>query len=270
METFSALLVICAGNSPVSGEFPHKGQWRGALMFSLICVLIKGWVNNCPAGDLRRYRAHYDVTVMTWFVGAPILLHCDVRIETSKFVVSIDLSVDTCHVHSRQFETEKNLNIINRTLCSISTCMWDWKSAVSQLALGKSLDCPSVSEVTFRDTGKTGSNNQRLNTAKHRGCAYFLFICFIFVYLFIFCAVRLSSSNDIQICCSICSPEVTTFDPRYPYQLSFFLFLILASVNPVAVFTWLWARKFRAGRAVLGRNRCLGIWKQFYKDVQTF
>ena len=33
METFSALLAICAGNSPVSGEFPaHKGQWRGALM----------------------------------------------------------------------------------------------------------------------------------------------------------------------------------------------------------------------------------------------
>ena len=36
METFSALLALCAGNSPVTGEFPHKGQWRGALMFSLI------------------------------------------------------------------------------------------------------------------------------------------------------------------------------------------------------------------------------------------
>ena len=43
---------------------PHKGQWRGALMFSLICVCINGWVNNRGAGDLRRYRAHYDVTVM--------------------------------------------------------------------------------------------------------------------------------------------------------------------------------------------------------------
>ena len=43
---------------------PHKGQWRGALMFSLICVWINGWVNNREAGDLRRYRAHYDVTVM--------------------------------------------------------------------------------------------------------------------------------------------------------------------------------------------------------------
>ena len=33
-------------------------------MFSLICVWIYGWVNNGEAGDLRRYRAHYDVTVM--------------------------------------------------------------------------------------------------------------------------------------------------------------------------------------------------------------
>ena len=65
METFSALLAICAGNSPVPDEFPHKGQWRGALMFSLICVWINGWVNNPDAGDLRRYRTHYDVSVMS-------------------------------------------------------------------------------------------------------------------------------------------------------------------------------------------------------------
>ena len=32
--------------------------------FSLICVWINGWVNNHEGGDLRRYRAHYDVTVM--------------------------------------------------------------------------------------------------------------------------------------------------------------------------------------------------------------
>ena len=43
---------------------PHKGQWRGALMFSLICVRTNGLVNNREAGDLRRHRSHYDVTVM--------------------------------------------------------------------------------------------------------------------------------------------------------------------------------------------------------------
>ena len=49
--------------SPVNSS--HKGQWRGALMFSLIYVWINGCVNNREAGDLRRYRGHYEVTVMT-------------------------------------------------------------------------------------------------------------------------------------------------------------------------------------------------------------
>ena len=62
METFSALLALCAGNSPVNGEFP--AQWRGTLMFYLICTWINGWVNNSKAGDLRCHRAHYGVTVM--------------------------------------------------------------------------------------------------------------------------------------------------------------------------------------------------------------
>ena len=43
---------------------PHKGQWRGASMFSLISFWINGWINNREAGDLRRCRAHYDVIVM--------------------------------------------------------------------------------------------------------------------------------------------------------------------------------------------------------------
>ena len=48
--------------SPVNS--PHKGQWRGTLMFSLICVWINDWVNNREAGDLRRHRGHCDVNVM--------------------------------------------------------------------------------------------------------------------------------------------------------------------------------------------------------------
>ena len=64
METFSALLAFCAGNSPVPVNSPHKGQWRGALMFPLICAWINDWVNNREAGDLRRHRGHYDVNVM--------------------------------------------------------------------------------------------------------------------------------------------------------------------------------------------------------------
>ena len=42
---------------------PLKSQWRGALMFSLICVWTNGWENNRDAGDWRRHRTHYDVIV---------------------------------------------------------------------------------------------------------------------------------------------------------------------------------------------------------------
>ena len=71
METFSALLAICAGNSPFTGEFPSQSQWRGALTFYLICAWTSGWVNNREAGDLRRHRAYYDVTIMNLsvFIG---------------------------------------------------------------------------------------------------------------------------------------------------------------------------------------------------------
>ena len=48
--------------SPVNSS--HQGQWRGPLMFSLICVWRNGWVNNREAGDLRCHHAHYDVIVM--------------------------------------------------------------------------------------------------------------------------------------------------------------------------------------------------------------
>ena len=48
--------------SPVNS--PLKGQWRGALMFTLICARINGWVNNHEVGDFRRHRAHYDIIVM--------------------------------------------------------------------------------------------------------------------------------------------------------------------------------------------------------------
>ena len=51
--------------SPVNSL--HKGQWRGALMFSLIWAWITTWVNN--RGDLRRHRAHYDVIVTVCLGG---------------------------------------------------------------------------------------------------------------------------------------------------------------------------------------------------------
>ena len=53
--------------SPVNS--PHKGQWHGALMFSLICDWINGWVNDHEAG---------------WFetLSRPLWCHCNVHHKT--------------------------------------------------------------------------------------------------------------------------------------------------------------------------------------------
>ena len=60
-----ASLALCVGGThrrPV--DSPHKGQWRGALMFPLTCASANSWANNRDDGDLRRHRALYEVTVM--------------------------------------------------------------------------------------------------------------------------------------------------------------------------------------------------------------
>ena len=103
--------------SPVNS--PHKGQWRGALMFSLICIWINGWVNNHEAGDLRRYHAHYDGTVMFlqyhitqywvmwyWFLPtthktshiSPIRARERERLSLSAFLRTEDIGVHIFHI----------------------------------------------------------------------------------------------------------------------------------------------------------------------------
>ena len=64
-EIFSALLAICAGNSPVIGEFPVQRPVARSFDVFLICSGINSRVNNRDTGDLRRHRAHYDVTIMS-------------------------------------------------------------------------------------------------------------------------------------------------------------------------------------------------------------
>ena len=58
METFSALLALCAGNSPVTGEFPSQRPvtWSFDVFFDLHL--------NKRLSDLRGYRVHYDLIVM--------------------------------------------------------------------------------------------------------------------------------------------------------------------------------------------------------------
>ena len=87
--------------SPVNST--HKGQWRIALMFSLICGRINGWVNNGEVGDLRRYRVHCDVIVM-WFVPQNLLLHL---IYT--YVISYGEYSTRCGQSQRQYNCPPNI-----------------------------------------------------------------------------------------------------------------------------------------------------------------
>ena len=65
METFPALLTFCAKNSSVTGEFPaQRPVTRNFDVFFDLRLKKNGWINNREAGDLRRHRAYYDVTVM--------------------------------------------------------------------------------------------------------------------------------------------------------------------------------------------------------------
>ena len=70
METCSALLALCGGNSPV--DSPHKGQWRVALMFCLIFDWPNGWANNRDAGDLGRHLRILIWILMTIVSMCPI------------------------------------------------------------------------------------------------------------------------------------------------------------------------------------------------------
>ena len=71
METLSALLALCAGNSPVTGEFPsQRPVTRSFDVFFDLCMN-NGWINTRDAGYLRRHCADYDVTVIGFNHGLP-------------------------------------------------------------------------------------------------------------------------------------------------------------------------------------------------------
>ena len=60
-----AFLVPCEGNPPATGEFPSQRPVTRSFRVSLICAWTNGWANNRDAGELRRHRAHYEVTLVT-------------------------------------------------------------------------------------------------------------------------------------------------------------------------------------------------------------
>ena len=78
IETFSRYWPFVRGIHRSLLDSPHKGQRRGALMFSLTCAWTNHWVNIRDAGDLKRYRAHYDIT-LTGFIFLTAVLSWHVR-----------------------------------------------------------------------------------------------------------------------------------------------------------------------------------------------
>ena len=64
METFSALLALCEGNSPVTGEFPWQRPVTRSFNIFFDLNLNKRLSKQLLGGDLRRSRTQNDVNVM--------------------------------------------------------------------------------------------------------------------------------------------------------------------------------------------------------------
>ena len=120
--------------SPVNS--PHKGQWRGALMFSLICVWITNWVINREAGDLRRYCAHYDVIVMAY--GArplhtpkmtPFPVHRPVN-DRSSIIIN-----NNHHILRNSYFCVLKLTVNNSCVWvyTANTCLYVWQEEIDAL-----------------------------------------------------------------------------------------------------------------------------------------
>ena len=143
METVSALLAFCAGNSPI------KYQWRGALMFSLIWACFDSWANNGDAGDLRRHSAHYDAIVMMRVADVLAPGHAEKTVSRETYcLTTIDISkkkIPQCVIQISHNAPFCNINVHTFTkwcivgcgtgaLCDL--CNWLIKQVVFEICQG--------------------------------------------------------------------------------------------------------------------------------------
>ena len=124
-------------------------------MFSLICVWINGWVNNREAGDLRRYRGHYDVIVMIH----PAKMHTICALLC--FVV-VRYRQDVVHILHDYFTTPEQ--------------SYDW---------------PAASEASMNDMGDTwpesNMHNNIIKTKAHKYTTAGVFLLWDTLYIFLDC-----------------------------------------------------------------------------------
>ena len=104
IETFTASLALCAGNSPVTDEFPTQRPVTRRFDVFLHLRLNKQLIE---AGALRRHRAHYDVIVMCQRNAQRL---CVMLLFASASVYSVDLwgiitNMDSLQSHHRHVST---------------------------------------------------------------------------------------------------------------------------------------------------------------------
>ena len=95
METFSALLAICAGNSPVPGEFPT--QWPVTRSFDVYFDLrpdkrlskqLLGWWFETLSHSLWRHRNDDDANENDPAENSPPLSHHPIIITSTIIVIT--------------------------------------------------------------------------------------------------------------------------------------------------------------------------------------
>ena len=122
METFSVLLAFVNGIHQWLVDSPHKGQWRGALIFSLICAWTNSWANNQDAGDLRHHHAHYDITIMLIMTSPSCSLwhHHHAHYDITIMLIMTSPSCSLWHHHHAHYDITIML-IMTSPSCSLWT-----------------------------------------------------------------------------------------------------------------------------------------------------
>ena len=112
--------------SPVN--CPHKGQWRGALMLTLISAWTNSWVNR-DAGDLRRHRAHHDVTVMRLSCSTGPGTHIGRVLLTG----SVYKTVTDKRTTSFEIKSMSNTNIHDVAMLHIQLALTHWALVMHEI-----------------------------------------------------------------------------------------------------------------------------------------
>ena len=116
----SALPALCAGNSPVTSEFPSPRPVTRNFDVFFDLRLTNGWVNHRDAGDLRRNPAHCGVTVINqtrWKFRLTVIHSIPIKnIPSAAPSCAIGLSEFAWEHNEISFEYDKDSEIFSETV----------------------------------------------------------------------------------------------------------------------------------------------------------